>query len=474
MKGAFDHIEDFYFVGVGGIGMSALARWFKRQGKHVSGYDRTQTPLTRKLVSEGIDIHYEDSPERVPTVYQSLSETSLVVYTPAIPKGHKEIAFLRQIGYTPLKRSEVLGKLSESYFTIAVGGTHGKTSTSAILAHLLHEAGVPMLAFVGGVLQGYESNLICNTNAPEVLVIEADEYDRSFLRLDPDIAIITAIEADHLDIYGEYDGLRESFIEFGNKAKSALLVADGVDLVGLDDPRVTPFRYGYEAGDAQAEDVVVSNGSVSFTYRFNDVARIQGFTLKMPGKHNIVNAVGAILAAQVFNGKLKLKGEMLKSFGGVKRRFEYVYEDESVVYLDDYAHHPTEIRAFIEGARQMHPGRKLTVCFQPHLFSRTRDFANGFAESLDLADEVVLLDIYPAREEPMPGVTTQIVFDKMKLQNKRLVSDEDFLPTLQSLELDVLATVGAGNIDRFVPQIADWLARRAGERRTQDSNTQND
>ncbi|MCB2408170.1 UDP-N-acetylmuramate--L-alanine ligase [Hymenobacter lucidus] len=455
-----------YFLGIGGIGMSALARWFQANGHRVSGYDKTVTPLTEALTSEGIRIHYDDAVTSIPAEVRDNRAQTLVVLTPAIPKDHQEWAWLREQGYDIRKRSQVLGLLTAGHYTIAVAGTHGKTTTSSMVAHLLHHAGVNCSAFLGGIAVNLGSNLLLaqpgDPNAP--VVVEADEYDRSFLTLHPDIAIVTSTDADHLDIYGNKEALVESFRQFVAQIKPggtlilnhtadqsiAAAVAEGVRVI----------RYGLspEQGPELYADHITAQGH---QFRFDlhgplgDVPQLQ---LAVPGYHNVENMLAACVVAQ-----LQLVGqEQLKSavaaYRGVKRRFEFIITAGEKVYVDDYAHHPREIEAFLRSLRALYPGKRLRVVFQPHLFTRTRDFAPGFAESLSLADEVVMLAIYPAREQPLEGVTSELILSQITAPQKSLQTKEQVLASAAIDEnFDVLATVGAGDIDQLVPRLRNIL-----------------
>jgi len=449
--------------------MSALARWFQANGHQVSGYDKTPTPLTEALSAEGIAIHYADAVENIPAVVRENREQTLVVLTPAIPKDHQEWAWLRAQGYDIRKRSQVLGVLTEGRPTLAVAGTHGKTTTSSMLAHLLHHAGLPVGAFLGGISVNLNSNLLLppkeTTVARQVLiVVEADEYDRSFLTLHPNVAIITSTDADHLDIYGDKDALVESFRQFARQIKpgGTLLLNHTADdsVAAAVGPEVRVIRYGLtknQGPDLFAENITAE--SHQFHFDLHSVAgSVPGMQLAVPGYHNVENMLAAACVAQLQGVGASSLQAGVAAYRGVKRRFEFIVtassDSNSKVYVDDYAHHPREIDAFLRSVRALYPGKRLRVVFQPHLFTRTRDFLDGFAESLSLADEVVLLDIYPARELPLPGITSALLLDRITAPAKSLQTKEQVLTAAQTDDtFDVLATVGAGDIDQLVPRL---------------------
>lgn len=426
---ALKDIQKVYFIGIGGIGMSALARYFKFHGRSVSGYDKTETPLTRKLVEEGIPVHYEEDLSKAP------QDAQLIVYTPAIPKAHQELVYYQQNNYTLLKRSEVLGLITNSSFNICVAGTHGKTTVSTMTAHLLRHSGYGCNAFLGGIAVNYNSNYWSHER--NVCVVEADEYDRSFLRLSPDIAVITSMDADHLDIYGTPGAMEEAFIEFSGKVKPGgwLLSKYGLSRSG-DLKAVNHLTYSLqnEQADVYAANIRRQYGSYLFNVVMKDW-KLEDVVLNMGGLHNIENVVVAIAVAH----QLGIEDEKIKaaveSFKGVKRRFEYIVKASPVqgeaggglVFVDDYAHHPEELRALITGAKNLFPQLYCTVVFQPHLFSRTRDFADAFAATLDMADEVILLPIYPARELPMEGVSSEMILERMKNEHRQLLDKEELL-----------------------------------------------
>lgn len=451
--------------------MSALARYFKAQGKEVSGYDKTPTPLTDKMTSEGIGIHFEDDisffqlqADRYPL------PAILVIYTPAIPMHHSEFNYFRDAGYLLKKRSEVLGMITGESFTIAVAGTHGKTTTTALITHVLKYSGIDCTAFVGGIMVNYNTNLLIGTRSGElahgklagtskrnVTVVEADEYDRSFLTLHPDIAVITSMDADHLDIYGEKKNLEESFNLFARQVKS------GGTLVyrkNLPVEKISAEMISYSAGeqaDYSAGSIRIEKGSFVF-----DTKKIQGIKLPVPGRHNVENALAAVAVAQKMGIPEQEIKNALASFMGVKRRFEYILKHREIVFIDDYAHHPEELKACISAAKELYPGKKITGIFQPHLFSRTRDFADEFARSLELLDEIILLDIYPARELPVAGVDSQMLLEKIRSENKILCKKTDLISLLSKKSIEVLITLGAGDIDALVRPISEALQQKYG------------
>lgn len=445
-------VHNIYFIGIGGIGMSALARYFKVLGKNVSGYDRVATTLTRQLEAEGIAIHYTDDISAVDREVINNPAQSIIVYTPAVPQSHTELNYFKEKGYTLYKRAEVLGLVTRETFTIAVGGTHGKTTTSCMVAYLLRHAGLNCGAFLGGLSANFNSNFILPDGEGETITVtEADEFDRSFLHLSPNIAVITSMDADHLDIYGEHSKLLESFHLFAKKvtAGGTLYVRYGQPFhAELED--ITLHKYGIENGaHYRAANISINNGSYYFDL-ITPHTNIAQLKLGMPGIHNVENAVAAAsIALQMGVSEEKLRSG-LATFTGVKRRFEYIIKTDDLVYIDDYAHHPTELEAAIKSARQLYPDKKIKGVFQPHLYSRTRDFADGFAKSLSLLDEVVLLDIYPARELPIEGVTSQLIFDKITIDNKTLCTKQQLLSVINNTPTQVLLTLGAGDIDQLV------------------------
>jgi UDP-N-acetylmuramate--alanine ligase len=444
-------IKAVYFVGIGGIGMSAIARFFHKNGVKVSGYDKTVTALTSQLEAEGISIYYNEDVDRIP------KDVQLVVYTPAIPKEHKEYQYYLQNGYSVVKRSDVLQIITQSSLNICVAGTHGKTTISTMTGHLLRHSGFGCNAFLGGIAVNYNSNFWASDN--NVCVVEADEYDRSFHKLSPDVAVITAMDADHLDIYGTAEAMEEAFIEFTRKIKPGgwLISKHGLKRTG---DLVADNHITYHLSDTNATvhstNLKVQNGSYVFDVVFGDWL-LKDVLLNVGGLHNVENALAAIAVAHV----LKIDDEKIKdavtAFKGVKRRFEYVIApgEGEVVFVDDYAHHPEELRALITGVRSLFTDKKLVLLFQPHLFTRTRDLADGFAASLDMADEVMLLPIYPARELPIEGVTSDLILNKMKLEKKQIVTKEELLNEVKSKVNNdiVFVTAGAGDIDALLQEL---------------------
>jgi UDP-N-acetylmuramate--alanine ligase len=454
---SLSNYKHIYFLGIGGIGMSAIARWFRAQGFVVGGYDKTATELTERLKEEGMDLHYDNQVGRIPTAFYKKEET-LVVLTPAIPKDNIELKYFQDSGYTILKRSQVLGLLTKDMFTIAVAGTHGKTTTSSMAAHVLKACGMKVNAFLGGITVNYESNLLIGEKNG-VVVVEADEFDRSFLTLYPNIAVITSTDADHLDIYGEADEVKKSFALFASqiKEKGKLFLREGLD---IGQPKEVEIRnYAWDGKGIRTENLKVENGNFIFDY-VSATHKIENISMQVPGFHNAENALAAIsIALEMGMEPAKVKAG-IESFKGVKRRFQYIVKSEKVVYIDDYAHHPTEIEAFLKSVKRLYEGKKVTCIFQPHLFSRTRDFMDGFAESLSLPDKLILLDIYPARELPMEGVTSKVVFDKVTIKDKILCTKSELMSVLEKEETDILVTVGAGDIDTFVKPIKDMLMKK--------------
>ncbi|HHP7240552.1 MAG TPA: UDP-N-acetylmuramate--L-alanine ligase [Cyclobacteriaceae bacterium] len=448
-----DKIHSVYFLGIGGIGMSALARWFAHAGKNVSGYDRTSTDLTTKLQYEGIPIHFSDDINCIDEQVLNNPGESLIIYTPAIPKDHKEFNYLKEKGFSIKKRAEVLGIISRAHFTIAVAGTHGKTTTSSMIAHILHHSEHGCSAFIGGIMTNYESNLIIGSvNDP--VVVEADEFDRSFLHINPDIAIVTSLDPDHLDIYGDHTSMTETFSQFvGNTKKGGTLIIN--TQVNIQKPAINLISYS-DGGKAFSGNIQIQDAAMMFDY-YGPGHNIEAISLSLPGVHNINNAVAAITSALLLGVPPKKVKEALKRYKGVKRRFEYIIKSDGFIFIDDYAHHPKEIEALISSVKTMYPDKKITGIFQPHLYSRTRDFMKDFAESLEPLDEVILLDIYPAREEPLPGITSEVLLGMIKNPKKKRLKKDQLIKDLMNNELEVLLTIGAGDIDQLVRPIAQAL-----------------
>lgn len=447
----FNDIHRIYLIGIGGIGMSALARYFRLHGAEVHGYDRTETDLTRALAAEGMQIHYVDDVKFIP------ENVDLVVFTPAVPKDHAELNWFQQHNYPVKKRAEVLGIISRAKRCIAIAGTHGKTTTSTMTTHLLRACGVDATAFVGGISGNLGSNFV--EGASDWVVVEADEYDRSFLHLHPEIAVINSIDADHLDIYGTEEAVRESYTQFATqvKAEGALLLSEQVwgQITGTSAP-VTSFGIGNE-WTHRADNVRVADGFMAFDYVSETLGTLENLRLPSPGLHNVRNALAAITATLLAGGDRTKIAAALADFQGVKRRFEYIVRTPEIVYIDDYAHHPAELEAAIAAARILYPDRHLTGVFQPHLYSRTRDFVEGFAAALDKLDTCILLDIYPARELPMPGVTSAMIAQLMTNKNVLLTQKSNLLELLKTQKLDVLMTLGAGDIDTLIEPIKQLI-----------------
>jgi UDP-N-acetylmuramate--alanine ligase len=442
-----NQIHNVYFIGIGGIGMSALARYFVALGKNVAGYDKTPTQLTQELETLGIAIHFKDSIGAIAGAFLN-KENTLVVITPAIPKDHSEWNFFQNNGFQIKKRAEVLGIITKDTFCFAVAGTHGKTTTSSILGHILHQSGVDVTAFLGGVVEQYNSNLI--GSGKTVTVVEADEFDRSFLHLHPNLACITSMDADHLDIYGDTASIEASFTEFANKVSSEnLFIANGLPLVGntIDIAANTTFsannsriENGYYVFDIQTPKEVITN------VRFG-----------LPGHHNLMNALTAFSMAYTYGVASEKIVIALASFPGIRRRFSFQIREEKLVYIDDYAHHPTEINAVHQAVRELYPNKKIIAAFQPHLFSRTKDFIDGFASSLSQFDEILLLEIYPARELPMEGVNSSWLLSKITNKNKKLVTQEELLAAFKNSDATIYITIGAGDIGEQVKTIKELL-----------------
>ena len=438
-----NQIQNVYFIGIGGIGMSALARYFKYIGKEVSGYDKTPSMLTSELIESGISIHFEDNIDQIPSHF--FAENTLVIITPAVPVSHSEWNYFLERDYNVKKRAEVLGIITKDTFCFAVAGTHGKTTTSSILGHILYESGADVTAFIGGIVENYNSNLI--GSGKTVTVVEADEFDRSFLHLHPNIACITSMDADHLDIYGTSEAIEESFIEFADKVsdKSKLFITNELPLQGVTCAVNTEAVF-------KAFHIRIENGAYVFDVQ-TPTETIVDLKFSLPGRHNLMNALMAFAMAKTFGTSSEAIAKALASFNGIRRRFSYQIKTENKVYIDDYAHHPTEINAVHQAVRELYPNQKVLAIFQPHLYSRTRDFADDFAKSLSAFDEVLLLDIYPARELPMEGINSQWLLDKMTNKNKKLVTFPNLIAAILESDASIIVTIGAGDIGEFVPTI---------------------
>lgn len=467
MNDEFAKIKSVYFIGIGGIGMSAIARFFNSKGAKVSGYDRSETTLTKQLEAEGINVHYDENIELIP------KNADIVVYTPAVPKDHQELVFYQRNGYKVVKRSDVLEMITDGSFNICIAGTHGKTTITTMIAHLLRNSGYGCNAFLGGISVNYDTNFWADKK--NVCVVEADEYDRSFLKLSPDVAVISAMDPDHLDIYGTAEKMEQAFIDFSDKLKPhGLLVSKfglkrGKDLLTASEKKdVEHMTYSLqnESADAYAKNITMRNGSYEFDVIIKD-DQLEDVVLNMGGMHNVENAVAAITVVSSLEVEKDKIRAGIESFKGVKRRFEYIIKNERIVFIDDYAHHPEELRALIQGAISLFRQKKCTIIFQPHLYTRTRDLATGFAEVLDLADDIILLPIYPAREIPIAGVSSEMIIDKMSNENKRVLTKSellewiknDFVKKIDTEFGEVLITAGAGDIDMMVEPIKEILEK---------------
>ena len=442
-------MKNIYFIGIGGIGMSAIARYYNAKGFKVSGYDRTPSPLTHALESEGIEVHYTDDISYIPNEV----EDTLVVYTPAIPADMGELVYVQEKGYRVIKRSRMLGEIAEGQRCMAVAGTHGKTTTSTMTSHLFMDSGEGCSAFLGGISKNYNSNLLISPN--DVIVAEADEFDRSFLQLFPEIAVITSMDADHLDIYGDEQHVKEAFKAFASQVSGTVIIKHGLDITPADtSARIRTYSFGNPEADFHAEPL--EDGHFNLHY---PGGVIEDCVVGIPGWVNVENATAASAIALTYGIAPEKIKRALASFSGVRRRFDIQVRKPGCVYIDDYAHHPEEIKAALSSIRRAYPSSKLTAVFQPHLYTRTRDFAPEFAQALSLADKVILLDIYPARELPIPGVTSEIIFKDITSE-KVLIRRAELMGYLQNEPVEVLATLGAGDIDRFVGEIAEMLDRR--------------
>ncbi len=447
--------KNIYFIGIGGIGMSAIARYFKFKGLNVSGYDRTESELTDKLEEEGIQVHYEDNIDYIPKD----KENTLVVYTPAIPHDMGELVYVQENGYKVLKRSRVLGEITDGERCLAVSGTHGKTTTSTLTAHILTESGDGCSAFLGGISKNYGTNLLMSHS--QTVVVEADEFDRSFLQLHPEIAVITAMDADHLDIYGDIEHVHEAFKAFASQVHGTVIAKLGLDITEKDtDAKILHYHYDDERADFHARNPHPDK----LGYFIFDIVYpggvIKDVKCGTPGWVNVENSIAAAAICLTYGVNPESIKKAIGTFQGVKRRLDIHLNTEKLSYIDDYAHHPAELATAISSMRDIFPGRKLTAIFQPHLYTRTRDFAEDFATSLSKVDKLILLDIYPAREEPIPGITSEIIFDKVTAPEKVLLKKEELMEYLGKEDLDVLVTFGAGNIDRYIEPITEMLRKR--------------
>ena len=460
--------QRIYFLGIGGIGMSALARYFMAGGYPVAGYDRTATELTRKLEQEGCRIHYQDDVLSIPEEYMHSGNQSstLVVYTPAIPKDHTELEYFRKHGFTIRKRSEILGEISARLRSVAVAGTHGKTTVSTMIAHLMKQSELDCTAFLGGISKNYNSNLILGSGSWAVL--EADEFDRSFLQLEPEIAVITSLDPDHLDIYREVESLQESFNLFVDRVRSegTLILKQTVDPIILHRDDISRYTYALDGpADFYVDGLKVDHGYHVFNMNVPG-KKIENIQLGYAGRMNVENAVAAIAVAWTLGIPEEVIRRSLVYFTGVSRRFDLRFKSDQIIYIDDYAHHPEELKACIASVRELYPGKKVTGIFQPHLYTRTRDFYIEFAKSLDALDQIVLLDIYPAREEELPGIRSEIILEEMQNSNAQVMSKREAMDYIGSLETDLLLTLGAGDIDQLVQPIEEALQTREQKQQT--------
>lgn len=456
-----DRYTYFYFIGIGGIGMSALARYFKTLGKEVAGYDRTCTLLTKKLESEGIPVTYHEDIQEVPPAFLTDPSKTLVIFTPAVPGNHKALQWFREHSFQVIKRSDLLGAVFNQSIGIAIAGTHGKTTVSTLTAWLLHNEGKRISAFMGGISRNFQSNLVL-TPESEFVVAEADEFDRSFLKLFPSVAVITSMDPDHLDIYETHEAVRNAFFEFAENIKPGgiLVLREGLPMRETVAKERKVYRYGFDPGsDFAALSCRKTESGHMFDLKTPE-GIIEGFEIRLPGKANLENAVAALAACFACGTSVDKLHRALAKFEGVQRRFDIRIDTPGLAYVDDYGHHPEEIKAFISAMRDRFPGRHLTGIFQPHLYTRTRDFADGFAESLSGLDRLILLDIYPARELPIPGVDSGMIFKKVMLNDKYLSTKEELPALLETLNLDVVATMGAGDIDTLVEPLTDMLTKR--------------
>jgi UDP-N-acetylmuramate--alanine ligase len=455
-------IRKMYFVGIGGIGMSALARYFNSKGVAIYGYDKTRTSFTDTLVAEGMKIHFEANVELVKSeIGSSLSET-LVVYTPAVPASHAEFKYFSENNFSMIKRAQLLGLLTKNNFTIAVAGTHGKTTTSSLVAHILMETGQNTSAFLGGIAKNFHSNLVLpkNNSEEQFMVVEADEYDRSFLNLYPDAAIVTSIDPDHLDIYGDKEKMTASYMQFIAQIKDNGVLISRKNLAVKTDKKHIEYSVTGKA-DYHAENIRVVNHENVFDIQWQRGV-VKDVSSRMAGKHNVENTIAAFACAHYLGIQPEAIRDAIKKFTGVERRFDLRFNSNKVVYIDDYAHHPEELRACIQSVKELYAGKKITGIFQPHLFSRTRDFVDAFAEVLSMLDTLILLDIYPAREEPIPGITSEIILKRVKTSNKVMLKKEEVIPFLEKNQPELILTLGAGDIDRLVEPITKFLEKKYG------------
>ncbi|MBI9036856.1 MAG: UDP-N-acetylmuramate--L-alanine ligase [Bacteroidales bacterium] len=448
----FSKIHKVYFLGIGGIGMSAIARYLNANGVEIYGYDRENSLLTEQMISEGMKIHFEENIEKIP------HEIDLVVYTPAIDRSNKEFQFFSNKGLIIKKRSEILSEITNDEFLIAIAGTHGKTSISSIISHIFNTAAIACTSFIGGISKNIDSNLQYSENS-KVFIAEADEFDRSFLSLNPNIAVISSIDADHLDIYGNYDNLLKSFTLFADKIKHGgkLIIKSGLNLPTAFTGKKITYSFDSEA-DYHTSNYNFSGEKSRFDLIKNE-KKLDEFMFSIPGIHNIENAIAAIAVALEFGINLASIKSALESYSGVKRRFDYRINTDKLVYIDDYAHHPNELKAIISAVRQLYPKKKICGIFQPHLFSRTKDFLDEFVKSLELLDEIILLEIYPAREKPIDGINSKLIFDRIQTENKKLLKNHELYSELENNKKEVVLSLGAGDIYKITDQI-EFILRK--------------
>ncbi len=453
-------VHNVYFLGIGGIGMSAIARYFNTIGKNVAGYDKASKSLTNDLLNEGIHIHFDDDITQIPDEFKN-KENTLIIYTPAIPNSHKELNYFHDQKFEIKKRSEILGILTEEKKCIAIAGTHGKTTITTMIAHLMKQSRVGCTAFLGGISKNYNTNLLVDTDSRYV-VVEADEFDKSFLQLKPNHAIITAVDADHLDIYSNENDLKDTFKQFINQIKPGgnLLIKSNLDFTAPHRDDIEIYTYSLKDNNSsfRAENIRIENGLYIFDF-IGIKGRINGLKLQFPGLLNVENAIAAIAMATISGVHNDEIYNSLSKFNGIQRRFDYQISSDDFIYIDDYAHHPEELKASIESAKKLFKNKKITGIFQPHLYTRTRDFAKEFAESLELLDEIILLDIYPAREEPIPGITSEVIYKKIKNKNKILCTKTELFRVLENKNPEILITLGAGDIDELVEPIKELYSK---------------
>lgn len=454
-----EKVNNVYFIGIGGIGMSAVARYFNALDKNIAGYDKTRTKLTDELSGEGMAIHFEDSADHIPELFRNPQET-LVIYTPAISDDHKEMAYFRDGGFTIMKRSQALGLITKNNECIAVAGTHGKTTISTFIAYLLNHSTMGISAFLGGISKNFQTNYLFSKTS-KFIVVEADEFDRSFLQLEPSIAVISAIDADHLDIYGDKKNIVQSFNQFIKKIKKkgVLLVHKNVNAIIQKNDHITIYTYAlYDEADFYLTNIEINDGLYSFTLK-SPFGTFSDLLFGFPGEVNLENCLAGMAISLLMGMDPGQIRNVLPGFKGIRRRFDVQINTDNLVYIDDYAHHPEEIKRLLTSVKKLYPGKKISGIFQPHLYSRTRDFADEFAASLSLLDELLLLDIYPAREAPIPGVSSELIYRSVTISDKYLLTSDDILKYIENKTLEVLLTIGAGDIDKSVEKIRSFLMK---------------